>query len=270
MITKSFESYNVLGELTSKKTFKNVKSTWQDLTLKEFIAYNDVVNEMNKYESEYKKGDSIDSPEEYELKSTIYFADMLIALTGLPKDIVYTMNAKQLSEMYDELEFTNEKLPQGHTDTFFFRTKPQKFIADTEAEYNKIYSINFKKKAKAKAELELMKKSKFQLKGSVNDMALEKWIATRGILKDIKSIQVDLKNNDFRRYPLLIAYLVEQNGQVLTIEKCKRLATVFEELPFCTAYEVVSFFLNLRTAFLKKTIESLMTANLMMKTYLKR
>lgn len=269
MIKKTFESYNVVGQLTSKKTF-DIKSTWEDLTLKEFIAYNDIVNKFNQYNSEYAKGDTIDSPEENELKTTIYFADMLIALTGLPRDVVYGMNAKQVSETYDELQFNTESLPKGHSDNFFFRTHSLETIQSYEKAYAAIFKINIKKKAAAKAELELMKKSKFQLKGSCNDMALEKWIATRGILKDIKSIQLDFNNNDFKRYPLLIAYLVEKNGQVLTIDKCKKLAVVFEDLPFCTAYEVVSFFLNAQNVLLKKTVESLAMMRLMMTTYQKQ
>lgn len=265
MIEKTFESYNVLGELTSKKTF-NIKSTWSDLTLKEFIAYNDIVNEFNKYNLDYTKGETIDSEAEYQLKTTIYFADMLVALTGLPKEIVYAMNEKLIADTYEELDFKTESLPKGHTDTFYFRTHSEKAIQATQKQYDSTGFLNARKKMAIKAELELMKKSKFQLKGSCNDMALEKWIATRGILKEIKSIQGELKNNDFKNYPLLIAYLVEQNGQVLTIARCKKLAEVFEDLPFCTAYEVVSFFLNVQNVLLRKTIESLMMMNKAMKT----
>lgn len=262
MIKKTFEKYNLHNQLIDRKTY-DAKSTWEDLTLKEFIAYNEVLNDMNKYIEKYGKGMIEDSPEEHELKKTIYFADMLVALTGMPRDIIYTMNAKQIDELFVELDFSLDKLPTGQTDTFFFRTHTLQEIELKEKEYSDVSRFKMSKRIKIKAELELMKKSKFQLKGSCDDMTLEKWISTRGILKEVKSIQADFKNNEFKKYALLIAYLVEQNGKVLSIAECKKLAKVFEDLPFCTAYQVVSFFLNVQNVLLNKTSEYLKMMTLM-------
>lgn len=258
MKKRIFERYNKDGKLIDKAE-REIKTCWDDITMKQFIAYMKIVERLQEFNRIHEAGESIDSDEESELKNILFFADMLVVLTGLEKDFVYTMDAPMIVQLYNELDFTQETLPKGHCTEFWFRSASEKAIRISEKHYKETSWLKPKHKLRAKAELMLMKKSHFTLQGDINHVPLRRWIATRGILKKINTIKGEMKSGNFENYALLIAYIVEKNASGMTIKECQRLGVVFEDLPFTTSYNMVNFFLN---------VQSVLSSN--MKLYLQQ
>lgn len=249
MINRKFEKYK--GGVKISEDNLDVRTTWEDLTLKQFIAYLIVVNELEEFNKRVEVGEVEESDEENEVKEMTFFADMIMILTGLPKDIVYTMNPEAIVTLWGELDFKQDSLPEGTIKEFWFRSATEKKIRIEENDIKKntrwFGKKNAKEKAKRMVELELMKKSHFTLRSNIDGMALENWIHARNIVKEIKAIQGQMKAGHFQNYANLIAYVCLKNGKQPTIKECQKLGRVFEELPFCTAYKIVNFFLNVRS-----------------------
>ena len=257
MINRKFEKYK--GGKLIGSTNLDIRTTWEDLTLKQFIAYLEIVNILEEYNDRVKAGEIEESNEEIEVKRMGFFADMVMVLTGLPKAIVYTMSPNAIVTLWKELDFKQDKLPEGTLSEFWFRSASEKKIS-IEENYIKTTKwfgkskkgknkgrFNAEEKIKCLAELELMKKSHFTLRGNVDSMDLEHWMHARKTIAEIKKIQGRMQAGHFEGYALLIAYICLKNGNQLNIKECKKLGVVFEDLPFCTAYKIVNFFLNVRS-----------------------
>lgn len=249
------------GNLISKKQYK-CRTTWEDLSLKHFIAYMAIVHRREMYLKEVKDGVTEDSESEQNVELEVFSVDMIAVLTGVPKELLYSMNVAALVDLHKILEFTHDKLPQ-ESDTlkeFWFRSATEKRIAIWENDYKRqSYIFSPKKKTKVLAELTLMKKSHFTLKAKIDDMEFKKYISSNKVLKQIKKIQGEMKNQDFSHYAQLIAYIVDKNGVSVDISDAQKLGVVFEDLPFCTAYKIVNFFLNLRSVLSSNTKRYLTT-----------
>ena len=254
MITATINSRKN-GEIVASKKY-TFRSTWDDLTLKHFMAYMAIVNRRDAYLKTIEDGINEQPKEDQELENDVFSVDMLVVLTGLPKQILYSMNSSAVLELNALLEFTPDKLPE-ESDTlteFWFRSATEKKIAIWEADYKKQSALwNPKKKAKILAELTLMKKSHFTLKSKIDNMEFEKYIASNKVLKQIKKIQEQMNNQDFSQYAQLIAYIVDKNNTPVDIKTAQKLGVVFEDLPFTTAYKIVNFFLNVRSVLSSNT-----------------
>jgi hypothetical protein len=254
MITTTINSRKN-GEIVASKKY-TFRSTWGDLTLKHFMAYMAIVNRRDAYLKTIEDGINEQPKEDQELENDVFSVDMLVVLTGLPKQILYSMNSSAILELNALLEFTPDKLPK-ESDTlteFWFRSATEKKIAIWEADYKKQSSLwSPKKKARTLAELTLMKKCRFTLKSKIDDMEFEKYIASNKVLKQIKKIQEQMNNQDFSQYAQLIAYIVDKNNAPVDIKTAQNLGLVFEDLPFITAYKIVNFFLNVRSVLSNNT-----------------
>lgn len=262
-----FERYDTKGNFVDKHK-RTINTTWDDptFTLKHFIAYLKIVERLEESNKKFEAGESIDSEDENDLRVVSFFADMIVVLTGLEKEFVYTMNAKEIVALYNTLEFTQDKLPKGHCTDFWFKSATDKVIAINEKHYKQVSFLKPKLKAKAKLELAFMKKSHFTLKGDMNNVQLRKWISTRGVLNKIKAIKSEMSSGNFENYAQIIAYIVEKNGQVMTIKESQKLAIVFEDLPFTVAYNMVNFFLNVQSVLSSNTQQYLMKMAAMVRT----
>jgi len=262
-----FERYDKNGKYVDSAK-RTLNTTWDDpkFTLKHFIAYLKIVERLEESNKKYEAGESLDSEDENDLRIVSFFADMIVVLTGLEKEFVYTMNAKEIVKLYNELEFTQDKLPKGHCTEFWFQSATDKVIRINEKHYKKTSFLKPKLKAKQKLELEFMKKSHFTLKGDINNIQLRRWISTRGVLKKINTIQAEMKSGNFENYAQLIAYVVEKNGQVMSLKESQKLAIVFEDLPFTVAYNMVNFFLNVQSVLSSNTKQYLAKMAAMVRT----
>lgn len=260
MIERKFETLKN-GKLIGVQTLK-IRNTWDDLSLKHFMAYSKIISTREKYLKDVQDGILNADDGEVSLQEEVFAVDMLMVLTGLPKEVIYTMNSKMILLLNEQLDFKSSSLPDS-TETlteFWFRSATEKRISIWENDYKKqSYLWNPKQKAKTLAELELMKKSHFTLKSNLNDLEFEKYIAANNILKEVKRIQKEMNRQDFSNYAQLIAYIVCQNGRYLNIGECKKLGIVFEDLPFTTAYKIVNFFLNVRSVLSSNTKQYLTT-----------
>lgn len=250
MITRTFEIVKG-GKLIATRELE-MRTTWEDLSLKHFIAYTEIIRRRDKFQESIDKGTTEQTEEELEVEAEVFFADMIVVLTGLPKELVYSMSPNMIEVLYKELDFDAEKLPK-ETDTcseFWFRSASLDKIRIWENDLKKrgkFFQLkkNLKKKAKLQTELMVMKKSHFTLRSQVDEMSLQQWINSNSVLKKIKAIQEQLKYQDFSNYAQLIAYIVDKNGKrIHDMKKLKELGKVFEDLPFVTAYKIVNFFLN--------------------------
>jgi len=248
MVKKIFRLINENGKLVREEKI-NVPSTWEDITLRNYINYINVLKNWDKFNEEINSVKGTPDYEEKEIQNAVFMMDSLIALTGIDPILLQTMSVRDLLDFQSGLSFWMDDMPSGMEKDFFFRSASIKEIEKSKRALKATSLMNVAKRAKIKAQLKLMENSHFTMKESYGDMSLKSHIGVNRIVKEINQIKKETEKMEFDRLPLLIAYCVDMNGEKLNIKKAKKLGDVFMDLPFPTVIKISNFFLNCTKVF---------------------
>lgn len=234
---------------TTEEVYRDIPTSWEEVTLGQAAEFFEVVKNYEDHKkavadlSEESTPDHLSSSAEDMHKELTFQADMIKAITGLERQIVYAMsvpNFNRLCEMCswisDMDSFTNEVI-----DHFYFRTATNEQISKMAAEIRKTKSG--KHKDKIIKRLKECQDVRFNLYPNVDNMTLGKWISSQQAVKDIEAIRKQVTGGAYHLYPRLLSYIVYTNDNHIKEKKRRKLEEAFKELPFITAYKAANFFL---------------------------
>lgn len=221
----------------------DIPTTWDDIKVKNYCEFMRVMRNWNSFNSDMEKAKSSDY-EEMEVRNAVFMSDAIIALTGIDKFYVQTMRVSDMLEFWESLDFAVSSLPEGMEKEFFFRAGTSEQIEKSKKALKSLSITKQMKRTKLAAEIKMMEKSHFSVKENYGERTLMQHIGINRIMQEVKKIEAETKQLNFDRFPELIAYCVDMNGQSVNIQKAKELAKVFEDLPFSTAVKVANFFLG--------------------------
>lgn len=256
MKSKLFQLHDIESGKLVKEVLVKYPTSWEDetFTLRNFINFMEITRAYHSFKKDLESLKGTETYDEEALKEAVFLADIVVALTGIDKDLIYTMDIGGLLEMQDDLAFVNQMPEKKMINKFKFRS----ITNEEEANIRKaLKTAKRKRRHKEVSKIEKSLKEKLDVTWVIDEDAgqqsLRQWISSSTVSNEIKKINQEMQGGEFAKYPLLIAYCVKPKGKGFSINNAKKYANAFYDLPFLKAWYLTNFFFGLREILLQKT-----------------
>jgi len=222
---------------------------WNDLTIWNFAQYKKVEVQYKDYQEKIND----DSEADEILKSYEILAEMIEAITQIPKDVLMQLSVQDILKLATNIPMLKQPISKEKCTEFSFRDLTLAQIDEETEKISKDFSGLGKMKKRQEAKKKLSRKAKcmFYIKDDLGMDSLAQWIKTEQAKKTVGQLQEKLKNEHFEVLPQIIAHIARRKGEEFDPEIAFRRVELFKELPTETALKVGNFFLSVQMRYIK-------------------
>lgn len=223
----------------------SIPTKTSEVTIKKYFEYLKVVETYQDWIEAVSNGDiTIEDNEIY--KEVSFMADMLVAITDIPQDVLYTkIPNSHIIKLADYILFEQNKEDEPRfSNCFEFSDCTNDEVQNLENKIKNLKWYQIHKIVYFSYQLYKIKKPVlFLVADDLREQTLSQWIVTEQFRKNMIVASEELKSGVYTNIAKIIAHITRRPNEDYDEKKAVRREKVFENLPLSLANQISNFFL---------------------------
>lgn len=234
-------------QIQIEKDTYNIPTTQADVSIGQFFSFLTISEEYEKWNEETFLPNGLEAQSDDLVKELTYVAEMVLAVTNIPKDVLYSLPPQSILQLHNIISF--EPVPYEFEGSFVWRGCTEKELQEKQERLRILKKQTgfigrylSKEVSSLTKEIKQLQSTTWNVTKDLGNDTFEQFVITDAIAKQVRQSSEKARAGYYKEVPRIIAHLARKEGEKYNSTIAEKRASLFAELPLHIADSIARFF----------------------------